>query len=395
MGIPVRILHTADNHIGETDYQRIDSQTGLNARGLDFLNSFKDIADIAIDKKVDVLLIAGDFFTKVNPHPRYILEVIRKLKQVSKNGITTLIITGNHETPRIATTLNPLTLIGEVEGVHVVLDPTTIKLGEYDFVCVPAPPDFDEIKNLFGPMLTQALKSSQSKRKILVAHIPLGQAVTSSEVALETFMGDVIDVTTIPAKFDYVALGHIHKFQKVPHNSMPIYYPGSSERHEFGEERDDKYAILVDLKEDADVVPIKLATRKMVTLVDVDCAGLSATKITKLLLEKIDASKDRLADSLVRIKLENIDVDENRLIDWKQVKEKLHEAGVFDYKLQPRTVVSLPESKSLKGDYILPPSKEVELYVKGKRQYKGKTELLLRLANEVIRESKEVVQTEA
>lgn len=74
----MRILHTADNHIGETDYQRIDPQTGLNARGLDFLNSFKNISDTAIKEKVDVLLIAGDFFTKVNPHPRYILEVIRK-----------------------------------------------------------------------------------------------------------------------------------------------------------------------------------------------------------------------------------------------------------------------------------------------------------------------------
>ena len=395
MVIHVRILHTADNHIGESDYQRIDSQTGLNARGIDFLNSFKSIADLAISQKVDVLLIAGVFFTKVNPHPRYTLEVIRKLKEVSKNGISTLIITGNHETPRIATTLNPLTLIGEVEGVHVVLDPTTVKIGEYDFVCVPAPPDFDEIKNLFGPMLTQALKSSQSERRVLVAHIPLGQAVTSSEVALETFMGDVIDVAKIPTKFVYVALGHIHKFQRVPHDSMPVYFPGSSERHEFGEERDDKYAILVDLDESAKVVPVKLTTRKMVTLVDADCAGLSAAEITKLMLEKIEEGKDGLADSLVRFKLENIDVDENRLIDWKQVKERLYEAGVFDYKLQPRTVVSLPESRSLKGDYILPPSKEVELYVRAKPQYKGKTELLLRLANEVIKESREVGPAEA
>ena len=391
----MRILHTADNHIGETDYQRIDPLTGLNARGLDFLNSFSNIADTAIKEKVDVLLIAGDFFTKVNPHPRLMLEVIRKLKQVSKSGISTLIITGNHETPRIATTLNPLLILGEIDGVQVILEPATVSIKGYDFVCVPAPPNFDEIKNLFVPLLTKALEASESERKILVAHIPLGQAVTSSEVTLETFLGDVIDVTQIPSKFDYVALGHIHKLQKVPHDSMPIYYPGSSERHEFGEEHDDKYALLVDLDGEAVVSPVKLSTRRMVTLVDSDCRGLSATKITKLVLDKIEEQKDSLADCVVRVKLENIDVDENRLIDWKQIKARLEEAKIFDSRLQPRTVVSLPESKTLGGDYILPPSKEVELYVKARKQYKGKTELLLMLANQVIRESKETPPYEA
>jgi DNA repair protein SbcD/Mre11 len=391
----MRILHTADNHIGETDYQRIDSQTGLNARGIDFLSSFKNVADLAISQKVDVLLIAGDFFTKVNPHPRYILEVIRKLKQVTKSGITTLIITGNHETPRIATTLNPLLMLGEIDGVRVVLEPSTVPIDGYDFVCVPAPPNFDEMKNLFGPMLTQAMKDSKSNRRILVTHIPLGQAITSSEQTLESFVGDTVDVNQIPAKFDYVALGHIHKFQKVPHDSMPIYYPGSSEKHEFGEEGDEKYAILVEFGASAQVSPIKLSTRHMVTIVDADCRGLSAARISKLVLDRIEQEKTGIANCLVRIKLENIDVDENRLIDWRQIKSKLEEAEVFDYKLQPRTVVSLPESKGLGGEYILPPSKEVELYVKGRSQYKGKTELMMRLANEIIREAKEAMPSEA
>ncbi len=391
----MRILHTADNHIGETGYQRVDAKTGLNARGLDFLNSFKNIADIAIKEKVDVLLIAGDFFTKVNPHPRYILEVVRKLKQVSKAGIRTLIISGNHETPKIATALNPLLLLGEIDGVQVILEPTTITIDDYDFVCVPAPPDFDEIKNLFDSHLTKAMQNSKSDKKVLVAHIPLGQAVTGSEVALETFIGGTVDVSQIPTKFDYVALGHIHKFQKIPHASMPIYYPGSSEKCEFSEEPEDKCVLLVELDGTAKVSPIKLPTRRMITIVDAECAGMSASKITGLMLDKINEQKDALAGCLVRIKLENIDVDENRLINWKQVRAKLEEAKVFDYRLQPRTVVSLSESKVLGEEYILPPSKEVEIYVGDKEQYRGRAELLKKLANEIISEAKEVVSYEA
>lgn len=385
----MRILQTADNHIGETAYSRIDAATGLNARGLDFLNSFKHIADIAVRERVDAFLVAGDFFTKVNPHPKYILEVIRKFKQVSRAGIESIIVSGNHETPRMATTLNPLALLGEIEGVHVALEPTTIAVGDHDFVCVPAPPNFDEISNLFGPSLTTALQNSKSKNKILVAHIPLGQAVTSSEAVLESFIGGNVDVSQIPPKFEYVALGHMHKFQQIKHDKMPIYYSGSSERYEFNEEHDDKYVLLLELQDEVKVLPINLPARRMLTVVDKDCSGLSAAKISWFVLDAITKHEDMIADALVRIKLENIDVDQSRLIDWTEIKARLTEAKVFDYKLQPRTTVSLPESREFAGEYILPPSKELEIYVKGKKEYRGKVKFLLKLGNDIINEAKE------
>jgi len=391
----MRILQTADNHLGETAYSRIDPETGLNARGLDFLNSFKHLADIAIKEKVDVFLIVGDFFTKVNPHPKYILEVVRKLKQASRNGCTTIIVSGNHETPRMATTLNPLALLGEVEGVYVALEPTTIKVDDYDFVCVPAPPNFDEIRNLFEPLLSMALQNSKSERKILATHIPIGQAMTSSEVTLESFIGENVDVNQIPQKFEYVALGHMHKFQQIEYDKTPMYYSGSSERYEFNEEHDDKYALLVELQDRVNVSPIKLHARRMITLVDKDCSGLSASKITRLVLGEIQKYSDAIADALVRVKLENIDVDESRRVNWDEIKTRLNEEKVFDYKFQPRTTVSLPESSGLAGEYILPPSKELELYIKGKRLYRGKMKLLLKLGYEIINQAKEMIRTEA
>jgi len=391
----MRILQTSDNHIGETAYSRIDMATGLNARGLDFLNSFKHTADAAIKEKVDVFLIVGDFFTKVNPHPKYILEAIRKLKQVSRAGITSIIVSGNHETPRMVLTLNPLTLLGEIDGVHVALEPTSINVGDYDFVCVPAPPNFDEIHTLFEPLLITALRNSRSEKRILATHIPIGQAVISSEVTLESFVGENVDVSQIPPKFEYVALGHMHKFQQITHDKMLIYYAGSSERYEFNEEHDDKYFLIVELDDKAEVTPIKLPTRKMLTIVDGDCSGLSATEISRLILDNIQKFGDTIADALVRIKLENIDVDQSGLIDWNEIKAQLCKAKVFDYKLQPRTTVSLPESRGLEGDYILPPSKELEIYVMGKKEYRGKWRLLLKLGNEIIKEAKEAEPSEA
>ena len=387
----MKILQTADNHLGETAYSRIDTSTGLNARGIDFLDSFKNILDIALKEHVNVLLVAGDFFTRVNPHPRYLLEVMKGLNRLSKADIVTIFVSGNHETPKMVTTVNPLSLLGQIDKVHVILEPSTIKVDDIDFVCVPAPTVFDEVKNLFNPLLQKALASSKSESKFLATHLPLGQAKISSERTLESFIGECVGVKQIPRKFVYVALGHMHRFQQLHREGMPIVYSGSSERYDWGEEHDDKFALLINIEDKVEINPIKLPLRNMVTITDQNCSGLSAVRINKLVLEAIENNKQKVEDSLVRIKLDNIDIDEYRLIDWNSIKKMLNEHGVFDFKLQPHTVISLPEQIRSTGEYIFAPSKELELYVKGKKEYKRIASQLLRLGNEIIDEAKGMI----
>ena len=391
----MKILHIADNHLGETDYSRIDPATGLNARGLDFLNSFKNILEIATNEHVDVLLVVGDFFTRVNPPPRYFLEVMKGLKKLSKANITTIFVSGNHETPKMAITLNPLSLLGQIDNVHVVLEPMTIEIDGIDFVCVPSPPFFDEIKNSFDTLLQKALAGSRSKRKILAAHLPLGQAAMSSERTIESFIGEYVDIVQIPSKFLYCAMGHMHKFQQFDRGGMPIVYSGSSERCEWGEEHDDKFAVMVEIEDKAEIKPIKLPIRKMETIIDQDCSGFSAVKINKLVQRAIEGHKENIENALVRIKLDNIDIDKYRLIDWNSIKGRLTDCKVFDFKLQPRTVISLPVQAGSKGEYIFPPSKEIEIYVKSKKEYGKIVTLLLKTGQEIINEAKEMTQSEA
>jgi exonuclease SbcD len=392
-GVTVKILQTADNHLGETAYSRIDALTGLNARGLDFLNSFKNVLDIASREHIDVLLVVGDCFTRVNPHPRYLLEVMKGLKKLSKENITTIFVSGNHETPKIATTINPLSLLGQIDNVRVVLEPTSIEVDGIDFVCVPAPSIFDEIKNLFNPLLQTALENSKSERKILAAHLPLGQATISSERTLESFIGECVDLGQIPQKFLYTALGHMHKCQRLG-QEMPVIYSGSSERCEWGEEHDDKFAVLVEIEDKVDSRLVRLPIRNMVTIIDQNCSGLSAVRINKLVLEAIEDNRHKIEDSVVRIKLDNIDIDEYRLIDWVTIKQSLNDYRVFDFKLQPQTVISLPVHAGPSGEYIFPPPKELELYVKSKTEYKRMTAQLLKLGKDIIDEAKEMVQGE-
>ena len=386
----LKIIHTADNHIGEAQYGRIDSATGLNARSLDFLNSFKRITKITIEQKADILLIAGDFFTKVNPHPRYIYEVIKALKEVSNAGIKSIIIGGNHEAPRLSSTLNPLKLLEHIDDVHVVLEPRTISIDHIDFVCVPAPSNFDEIASLFNSMLNEAISSSNNETRVLVSHLPLSQSITSSERTMESFMGESVDVRQIPDKFAYMALGHIHKFQQIQFGTHPIYYPGSSERHDWSEEGEAKYVASVEISgSEVGITPIELQVRNMRTLIDSDCRGLSGSKITELVLSTVGGEKSSLADTLVRIKLENVDFNESRRIKLDEIKTALSDCGVFDLKFQPRTITSLSPSGQAKGEYVFPPSKEVELYIASREEYSGITEELMKLGQEIIKEARE------
>lgn len=390
----MKVLQTADNHLGEMAFSRIDPITGLNARGQDFLDSLKNIVNIALKEKVDVFLVVGDFFTRVNPNTRFIYDAMKEVKKLSKANIISIFVSGNHETPKIDTTINPLKLFEQIDNVHVVLDPTTINIDGVDFVCVPAPPFFDNIKIDFDPMLQAALRDSNSEQKILAAHLPLGQATAGSEHALESFMGECLDIKQIPCKFAYAALGHMHKFQKFEHKGMPVVYSGSSEKCDWCEEKGDKYTVLMEYNEKIDIKPVKLPIRNMITIVDQDCWKLSAPKINRLILDIIEIKKRDIKDSLVRINLDRVGIDEYRLIDWSAIKQCLTDCGAFDWSFPCRTAFSQLISDGSNSPYMLSPSEELEFYVKNKPEYKGFARALLKLGKQIIDEAKEI-QNEA
>ena len=262
-------------------------------------------------------------------------------------------------------------------------------LGEIDFVCVPSPSNFDEVSSVFEALIEEASTKAKSETRILAAHVPISQAKISSERQLEFFGGENLEIHKIPGKFRFAALGHVHMYQELPHPSTPTYYSGSTERYTFAEEGQQKYALLIDIDSEVKVQPIAIPIRDMITIVDADCSGMNSAAIEKLILKSIQEKEDKLKDSLARIKLENINSDENRKIDWPSIKQDLYDKGVFEVNLQPRSVVVLPTPVKLAGEYIYPPSKELELYVKGMKEYEQIAEELLRLGQEIVKEAPE------
>src|SRR2546423_2633450 len=96
---PLRIAHLADTHIGMENYGRINPETGLNQRLHDFLNSLDQAIDGAIAASVDLVVFAGDIYKTRDPTPTHQREFAERVHRLSKAGVHTVIVAGNHDIP--------------------------------------------------------------------------------------------------------------------------------------------------------------------------------------------------------------------------------------------------------------------------------------------------------
>jgi len=87
------------------------------------LEDFKILMNIVIDKKVDVLIIAGNLFGTARPKNQNIKIVNELLKQLSDSNIITLILPGVHDTPLYFSNDNPVHFIFQnIKNVHILQD---------------------------------------------------------------------------------------------------------------------------------------------------------------------------------------------------------------------------------------------------------------------------------
>ncbi|HSM70307.1 MAG TPA: exonuclease SbcCD subunit D [Anaerolineales bacterium] len=267
----MKLLHFADAHIDMANYGRHDPETGLPLRVLDFLKSLDTIVDAAIDEKVDMVIFAGDAYKDRSPAPTFQREWGRRIIRLSQAKIPTLLLVGNHD-------LSPA-----AGRAHAVQEFDTLQI---PFVKVLQKPEFLSPKDVWGvpvqiiamPWISRsglmaALESSASDTEalftnieermsglietfiegadrdlplILTAHASVEGAMFGAE-RMVMLGSDLVLPTALvkDTRLDYVAMGHIHKPQDVNKgNHPPVIYPGSIERVDFGEAKDDKFYII-------------------------------------------------------------------------------------------------------------------------------------------------------
>ena len=271
----MRILHFADVHIGVENYSKLDPETGLSTRLGDFLETFDQLVDYAIESKIDLALFCGDAYKSRDPSQTHQREFAKRVVRLSNAGIPTFLLVGNHDTPTTlgrATSLDiyrtldvPLVTIGDAPKTYTIDTPS----GPIQIIAVPwvRRSQFlarDESRRLTPDQINENIQESLTRiiqnnvqaldpglPAVLAGHVTVSQATTSSEQSMMLGRDHVLlkSAVTLP-QLDYVALGHIHKHQilgTLPH----VVYAGSQQRIDFGEENDDKGYCVIDLDPDA------------------------------------------------------------------------------------------------------------------------------------------------
>ncbi len=258
----MKIVHTSDWHIGRRwkGIQRLDELEAV----LDHLAAFIE------RQAVDLVLHTGDVFESRNPQAEAEQLVNRFLVRVGRSGAHMLIIAGNHDDPL---RLDARSLLTELLHVQILGRPRpasrggarTIETRSGETAVVAALPfaspgawvsaldlagEEARARSKYARMFERAVQDlSGAFRKdavnLLMAHTHIeGALFGESERRVHLGEDWAASPEALPSKASYIALGHIHKPQKID-GPVPTYYAGSLLQMDFGEAGEEKTFVVV------------------------------------------------------------------------------------------------------------------------------------------------------
>ena len=248
----IRILHTADWHLGQTffGYDRVEE----HAHFLDWL------ARELKENEIDVLLIAGDVFDVSNPSAASQRMFYRFIRRVTTENpqLQLVIVAGNHDSA--ARLEAPLPLLQEmrtdIKGIvrrrdgEIDYDDLIVELknrsGEVEALCLAVPflrqgdypvvvtdgnPYAEGVKELYTRLQNRAMERRKKDQAIVaVGHLQAtGSEIAERDFSERTIIGglECVSPDTFTEQIAYTALGHIHKPQTLVENQ--ILYAGALE----------------------------------------------------------------------------------------------------------------------------------------------------------------------
>lgn len=249
----MKFLHLADLHLGKqlNDVSLLDDQKDI---------LFNQIVPIAKEERVDAVLIAGDVYQRSTPQAEAMEVFSQFLSKLVDLGMSIFMISGNHDSAQRISYFAPLL---KESGVYVSeafegkMQSVTLQDQDGEIVIWMLPflrPAhvkrwLPEEKILtYQDAMTAVLRQNPIDTKIrnvLICH----QFITGSETSEseEHSVGGLDNIdTAVFDDFDYVALGHIHKPQKMGRETLR--YAGSPMKYSFSEEKHKKSVTIVDMQ---------------------------------------------------------------------------------------------------------------------------------------------------
>ena len=326
----IRILHTADWHLGQTFFGY--DRTQEHEHFLDWL------AGVLTKNKIDVLIVAGDVFDVSNPSAASQRMFYRFIHRVTTENprLQLVVVAGNHDSA--ARLESPLPLLqemrteikgivrkqnGKIDYEHLLVELKNAA-GEVEALCLAVPflrqgdypvvetegnPYAEGVKELYARLLKYALKKrTDGQALVAVGHLlATGSEIAEKDHSERIIIGGLESVSpeSFPEQIVNTALGHIHKAQRVSGREN-IRYAGSPLPMSFAEKHYHHGVVKVTLDEGWAVEIEKLEYTPLVRLL-----SIPATEA---------AAPDEVLDEL-----RGLELPEDEPMPYLEVKVKLSE----------------------------------------------------------------------
>ncbi|MFF3865087.1 exonuclease SbcCD subunit D [Micromonospora sp. NPDC001898] len=251
----MKILHTSDWHVGKV----LKGQS----RAEEHKQVLAGVIDVAREEQPDLVIVAGDLYDTAAPAPEATRLVTRALTALRRTGADVVAIGGNHDNGQALDALRPwaeaagITLRGGVRenpDEHVIDGVTAsgerwrvaalpflsqryaVRAVEmYELTAAEATQTYaDHLGRVLG-RLTEGF-AEPDRVHLVTAHLTVVGATTGGgERDAHTVLGYAVPATVFPGTAHYVALGHLHRSQRVS-GPCPIRYSGSPLAVDFGEQ---------------------------------------------------------------------------------------------------------------------------------------------------------------
>ncbi|MBE9256633.1 MULTISPECIES: exonuclease subunit SbcD [Aphanizomenonaceae] len=388
----MKILHLSDIHIGSGFcHGRVNPATGLNTRLEDFVKTLSLCIDRAIADHVDLVLFGGDAFPNATPAP-YVQEAFaNQFRRLVDADIPTVLLVGNHDQHSQGlggASLNIYRTLG-VPGFVVGDTLTTHRLstqkGDVQIITLPwltrstlmtrqetQGSSLAEVNQLLTDRLEVVIEGEIRRLDpnlptVLLAHLMADNATLGAERLLAVGKGFTLPLSLLTRPcFDYVALGHVHKHQNLnKSNDPPVIYPGSIERVDFSEEKEDKGYVMIDLekgKVNWEFCPLPVRTFRTI---EIDLSKQDDPQ--KALLKGI--AKYDIQDNVVRLiyKLRSEQLD---LIDNSSLHQALSTAHTYTIQAELVSQLAKPRIPELTASSSIDPMSALKTYLNNREDLK-------------------------
>ncbi|HSL27183.1 MAG TPA: exonuclease SbcCD subunit D [Acidimicrobiia bacterium] len=267
----MKFLHTGDWHVGRTIRGRPRDDEHRAVLG--------EIAAVAADEQVELILVAGDIFDTAAPAPAAEEIVYRALLDLASVA-PVVIVAGNHDSPARLRAVAPLLELGRVtvcasvqrpdQGGAITIGGLPARIALIPFIGKRGIVRVEEILSLDTPdligeyadrverIVTALCRDMTSDTvNIVLGHLMVLGGETGGGERTAHLFDYAISALAFPGHLSYVALGHLHRPQRVP-APAPVWYSGSPLQLDFGEGEDRKAVVLVEAEPG---LPARVETR--------------------------------------------------------------------------------------------------------------------------------------